>query len=122
MEAVNWERDDALDEHVCVSEQTISLQEAKVLEALQYDLGIPCMVQWCMSWFSAPTSLNNELLNNGVILEKYNEAVDLAFQSAFALPWWRMNTPRSCFLRSIRTVLENMHLEPGKGHDGLRTG
>ena len=37
--------DDALDEHVWVSEQTLSLQKAKVLEALQYDLELPCMVQ-----------------------------------------------------------------------------
>ena len=37
MEAVSWVCDDALEEHLCVSEQTISLQKAKVLEALQYD-------------------------------------------------------------------------------------
>ena len=29
------------------------------------------------------------------------------FRVIFTLPYWRMNTPRSCF-RSIRTVLENM--------------
>ena len=72
-EAVNWVCDDALDDHVWVSELTISCQKAKVLEALQYDFANPCMVQWCMLWFSAPTSLNNGFLNNGVILEKYNE-------------------------------------------------
>ena len=70
VEAVNWVCDDTLDEHVWVSEQTISLQEANVLEALQYDREIPCLVQWRMLWFPAPISLNNELLNDGVILEK----------------------------------------------------
>ena len=40
MEAVNWVCDDATDEHVWVSELTISCQEA-----LQYDLANPCMVQ-----------------------------------------------------------------------------
>ena len=73
--------DDALDEHVWVSEQTTSLQEAKVLEALQYDFEIPCIVQWEMLWFSAPTSLNNDLLNDGEILGNYYEAVNLAFQN-----------------------------------------
>ena len=68
----------------------------------------PCRVQSGMSWFSAPTSLNNEQLNDGVILEKCNESVNLAFQSGFTLPYWRMNTPRSCFLRSIRAVLNGM--------------
>ena len=54
---------------------------------------------------SAPTTLNRRFLNNGVILEKYNEAINLVFQSAFTIPFWRMNTPRSHFLRTIRTVL-----------------
>ena len=86
--------------------QSVSLQEAKILEALQYDMEIPCIVQWGTLWFSAPTSLNNALLTDGVMLEKYNEAVNLALQDAFTLPYWRMNTPRSCFLRSIRAALE----------------
>ena len=97
--------DDALDDHVWVPELTISCQEAKILEALQYDLANPCMVQWSMLWFSAPTNLNRRFLNDGVILEKYNEAIYLAFRRAFILPFWRMNTPRSCFLRSIHAVL-----------------
>ena len=45
VEAVNWVCDDALDDHVRVSELTISCQEAKVLEAFQYDLANPCVVQ-----------------------------------------------------------------------------
>ena len=68
VEAVNWLCDDALDEHVWVSEQAISLQEAKFLEALQRDLEIQCIVQCCMLWFFAPTSLNNDLLIDGEIL------------------------------------------------------
>ena len=34
--------------YVWVSKQTISLQEAKVLEVLQYDMEILCVVQWWM--------------------------------------------------------------------------
>ena len=101
---MHWVCHDALDEHVWVSELTISCQEAKVVDALQYDLANPCIVQWGMLWLSAPTSLNNGLLNDGVILEKYNEAVKLAILGTFSLP---SNSPRSCFLRSIRTVLIN---------------
>ena len=108
MQAVNWVCADALDEHVCVSEQTISLQEARVLEALQDDLEIPCVVQCGMFWFSAPASLNDELLNDGVTVERHNETVNLAFQSVFTLLHCRMNTSRSCFFRSIRTVLESV--------------
>ena len=86
MEVVCWVCDDALDEHVSVSEQTVSLQEASVLEALQYDLEIPCIVWWEMSWFSAPTSLNSELLNDGEIFGTYYEAVNLAFQNVRGSP------------------------------------
>ena len=57
---------------------------------------------------SAPTSLNNELVNDQVILEKFNEAVNLAFRCVFILLYWRMNTRGSCFWRSIRAVLESM--------------
>ena len=92
-EAVNGMCDDAFDEHVWVSEGTISLHKTKVLEVLQYDIEIPCIVQWRMLWLSTPTSLNNEPVNDGAILEQYFEAVNLASQSVF----WRMNTPRSLY-------------------------
>ena len=48
---VSWVCDVALDDHVWVSELTISCQEAKVLEALQYDLSNPCLVQWV--WYGS---------------------------------------------------------------------
>ena len=48
MELANRVFDDPLDEHEWVSELTISCQEVKVLEALQYDLANPCTVQWRM--------------------------------------------------------------------------
>ena len=105
MEAVNWVCDDALDDRVWVSELTISCQERKVLKTLQYDLADLCIVQWGMLWFSAPTNLNRRFLNDRVIREKYNEAINLAFRCFFTAPFWRMNTPRFCFLRSTRAVL-----------------
>ena len=57
--AVSWVCDDALDDHVWVSELTMSCREAKVLEPLQYNIANPCIVQSGMLWFSTPTSLNN---------------------------------------------------------------
>ena len=119
----NWVCDDALGRHMWVSEHTISCEEAKVLEARQYDLANPCIVQWGMLWFSAPASLNNDLLNDGVILEKYNEAVDLTILATFTMPFWRMHTPRSCFLRSLRTVWTNTpeSLERGQRYEVMGT-
>ena len=75
--------------------------------SLQYDLANPCIIQWSMLWFSAPTSLDNGLLNDGVILEKYNEALNLPILATFTFSFWKMHTPRSCFLRWISIVLIN---------------
>ena len=55
MEAANWVCDDALDDHVWVSELTISCQEAKVLKALQCDFAKPMHGPVGMLRFSTPT-------------------------------------------------------------------
>ena len=108
-----------------VSEQTISLQEAKVQEALQYDLEIPCIVQWRMLWFSAPISLNKDLLNVGTILGKFYEAVILAVLNVLGAPNFGVHTPRIFFMKAMRTILEDMpenSLEPRKRSGALVTG
>ena len=56
MEAVIWVCDDALDDHVWVSEPTISCKEAKVLE-----LANPHIVEWCMFWFSDTDKSHSEV-------------------------------------------------------------
>ena len=98
MEDAIWVCDDALDDHVWVSELTISCLETKVLVA-------PCVVQWSMLWFSSPTSLNRRFLNSGAIVEKYNEVIDLAIEATFTLSFGVLHTPRMCLLRSMSTVL-----------------
>ena len=58
------------------------LVEAKnnILEARHYDFDV-----W-MLWYSAPTSLNNDFLNDGVILTTCNETIKLAIKAFFTLP------------------------------------
>ena len=56
----------------------ITCQEAEVVEALQYDLANPCVVQLGMLWISASTRLNCEYLGEGLILEIHNIVVNLA--------------------------------------------
>ena len=48
--------------------------------------------------FSAPTVLNNDLVNDDVILANYSETIKLAITGSFMLPFRRRNTPRACFL------------------------
>ena len=51
----------------------VLLQVCKVAEAFNYDIEVPCVVQWRMWCYSAPTSLNNDLLNDEIILENTTE-------------------------------------------------
>ena len=97
MEAINRVCDDALDEHVWVSEAS---QEVTVLEALQHDLVILCIVQWWILWISSPTTINNDLLNDGEVLGNFYEAANLAFQSVLGAPYFGMNSPRIFFPES----------------------
>ena len=55
-----------------------------------YDIEIPCIVQWALLWYSAPSSLNNDLLNDGVILELYNRVTDMAIETSFKFPFTQM--------------------------------
>ena len=54
------------------------------------------------------TSLNMELLNDGKILGKYDEAATLAFQSILGAPYFGVDTPRILFLKAVREVLDEM--------------
>ena len=61
----------------------------------------------CVWWFSAPTNLKNGLSNDGVNVEKYKEAVNLAILATLTMLLWEMHRPRSCYLRLMRTALTN---------------
>ena len=52
----NWVCARAFDDHEWVSESTITEQQEEVMGKEQEDeICIPCVVQWCMWWFSPPT-------------------------------------------------------------------
>ena len=69
MEAINWVCPSAQDNHAWTSEFSLVLNENKTLGESNYDIEFPCMVQWGLLWYVAPSSLNNNLLNDGVIRE-----------------------------------------------------
>ena len=49
-------------DHEWVSESTISRHEEEILGMeLDYGLGVPCVAQWSLLWFSSPTRLNEIL-------------------------------------------------------------
>ena len=58
VENVSWVTEDFLWEHEWITETTVTLKENVTLEALNYDIDVPCPIQWGLLWFSAPTNLS----------------------------------------------------------------
>ena len=44
---------------------------------LDYEICIPCVVQWSMLWFSAPTRLNQTLEGEDINIVRYHEVVNM---------------------------------------------
>ena len=63
MLCVDWVCAGTFDDHEWVSKRTIAEQEKEEVMSrdLDYESCIPCVVQWSMLWFSAPTRLNQTL-------------------------------------------------------------
>ena len=49
---------------------------------LNYKIDSPCVVQWCMLWFSAPTRLDGIFENSDLKFHKYHEALNTAIADA----------------------------------------
>ena len=59
---MNWVCAGPFEDHKWVSESTITQHEEEVMGMeLDYEIWIPCVVQWCMLWLSATTRLNQIL-------------------------------------------------------------
>ena len=73
---MNWVCAGIFDDHEWVSESTITQHEEEVMGMeLDYEICIPCVVQWCMLWFSAPTRLNRTLGKQWINIAKYHVPV-----------------------------------------------
>ena len=65
MQIVNRVCEEAFEKHEWVSELTISMQEEEIGVALNYRIDVPCVVQWCLLWFTAVSRLNQRIEGNG---------------------------------------------------------
>ena len=72
-ESVTWVTEVCLWEHEWVMDTTVTLKENEILEALNYEIELPCPLQWGLLWFSAPTSLTHKFMNNGQKIEKFRK-------------------------------------------------
>ena len=113
MLCTNWVCAGAFEDHEWVSESTTTQHEEEVMGmALDCEFCIPCVVQWCMLWFSAPTTLNGTL-------EKQDSKKS---KSTTKLSTWRLrthvrdhvggeHTPRWCMLAVLK-VQHKTHRKP----------
>ena len=62
-------------------------------------------VEGGLLWYSAPTSLSKDLLNDDVILEIYNKMNNMTVKTSFTCPVTRTHTTNIFFLEAQRSVL-----------------
>ena len=105
MLCVNWVCEGTFEDDEWVSESTIAMQEEDMGRELGCEICVPCVVQWCMLWFSAPTRLNQTLEDEDINIAKYHEVVDMAIKEAFSTPSGGSHTPRTCMLTTVAAVL-----------------
>ena len=105
MESVSCVCEDAFRDHEWVTELNVIRKENEILAALNYDLDVPCVIQWRLLWFSSLSRLNHTFLNNGSQIAKYHKAVNRAIDVTFTMPFEGLHTPRTCLLRSVSVVL-----------------
>ena len=109
MLCANWVCEGAFVNHEWVSSRTIFQQEEENLSmALDFKIDVPCVVQWSLLWFSAPTRLN-KILGLELKIKKYHEVVNSAIMDAIVRPFGGEHTPRSCMLNSVARILHNTH-------------
>ena len=110
---MNWVCAGTFDDREWVSESTIAQQEEETKgRELDYETCVPCVVQWCMLWFLAPTRLNQTLESQGIRNAKYLEAVNMGVAYATSRPFGEQ-TPRSCMLATVAGFLEEVVSEQG---------
>ena len=97
VESVSWATEDFLWEHDWITETKFTMKENLILEALNYDIDVPCPLQWGLLWFSAPTNFNRKFVNNGTKVAKFRETVNSAIESTCKIAFDGAHIPRALF-------------------------
>ena len=97
VKSVSWVTEDSLWEHEWITEANVTLKENDILEALNYDIDVPCQLQWGLLWFSAQSNLNRRFVNNGTKVAKFRDTVSSAVELTCNIAFDGAHTPRVCF-------------------------
>ena len=74
------------------------MRENRVLEALNYDIEVPCPLQWALFW------RNSKFVNNGKVV-KFWDTVNSAIELMCSIVFDGTHTPSECFLRAVTILL-----------------
>ena len=88
-----------------MTEPDLLWKETDILEALNYDLDVPCPLQWGLLWFSAPSRLNRKFANDGTKVSKFRDTVSSAIELTCNIAFDGAHTPRECFSRAVTILL-----------------
>ena len=97
--------EDFLLDHEWITETKVIVRENLILEALNFDIEVPCPLQWALLRFSAPTKLNSKFVNNGTKVVTFRDTVNSAIELLCSIVFDGTHTPRACFLRAVTILL-----------------
>ena len=70
---MTWVTESSQWEQEWITDTSVTLKENEILEALNYEIDVPCPLQWGLQWFSAPTHVNHKFVCNGSKIEKFRK-------------------------------------------------
>ena len=105
VESVTWVTEESLWEHEWITETNVTLKENAILEPLNYDIDVPCPLQWRLLWFSTPTNIIRKFVNTGTKVAKKRETDHCAIELTFNIPFDGAHTQRACFSSAVTILL-----------------
>ena len=112
MESVNWVCEDLFkEEHEWVTQLTLSESEGLILVDLEYNLDVPCVMQWAHLWFTAPFRSNLYHEDNGTHEDMFHKAASTAVQWTCGHPYRFFFAPRRTLIGAVMTGMGRLDEE-----------
>ena len=93
--------------HGWLQQASIELQECKnlKLKSLQYDIEVPCFMQWELIQYSARSYLNEVLIKIGALKKCFEKAIIKAMETVFTTPYGKRLAPWTVFLETQTALM-----------------
>ena len=81
-----------------VAQDSMELQECNFLKSLQYDIDVPCILQWELLFYSAQSHLNEVLINIGALKNCFEKRSLRQWRPCSLHPIWEKTYALDCLL------------------------